>query len=396
MSFARVLGVVAGLSVFAPSLGAQEPAPAEPWGYLYLFRTVHLYPLSHDENRIGRLVENELVLTSERVSRRHAVIRRGAEGIQILDVGSSNGTRVNGESLRPRVPAPLSPGDLVALADEPALFHVSLEELWRDELRHRFLAGLVKLNVALPQDRARKSFGREEVVPATTEARVESETGKVELRHSVELDSQDGFPEGSGAFIGHVDANEGVLELSLWTISGEQGMTSRRSSFSNLKHATLRVSLVEKAADGSEDGGRKGPWFPSAVLGGLLDLFADNPELSLQFASGLASQQRPLALRDAAATLAFRHRLQPDEWKLLVLAAQSKGLWVERELGERGLSLTDEDRQTFSAELEEARAWLQKARELGARKEAGDEAEAALVRASDRLTRLAGAPGGPP
>jgi pSer/pThr/pTyr-binding forkhead associated (FHA) protein len=392
MFFARVLGVLAALSALAPPLAAQEPRAQEPWGYLFLFRTIHLYPLTLDENRIGRLVENEVVLTSDKVSRRHALIRRGASGIQILDVGSSNGTLVNGESLRPRVPAPLRPGDLVALADEPALFHVSLPELWRDELRHRLLAGVVKLHVALPQDGSRKSFGREEVVPATTEARVEGETGKVDLKHSVELDSESGFPQGAGAFIGNVDAAGGVMELSLWTISGEEGMTSRRSSFANLKHATLRVSLAEKTGDGTEDGGRKGPWFPSPVLGGLFDIFAGSAEYSLQFASGLASQDQLLALRDAAATLAFRHRLQADEWKLLVLAAQSKGLWVERELGERGLSLTDEDRTTFSAEIEEARAWLQKARELGARKDAGDEAEAALGRASDRLTRLAGTP----
>jgi len=46
---------------------------------------------------IGRTPGNRVVIPTERVSRRHAVIRRGADGsFELMDMGSSNGTWVNG------------------------------------------------------------------------------------------------------------------------------------------------------------------------------------------------------------------------------------------------------------------------------------------------------------
>lgn len=48
---------------------------------------------------IGRAPENDIVLDSQDVSRRHARIDCSASGIRIHDLGSTNGTRVNGESV---------------------------------------------------------------------------------------------------------------------------------------------------------------------------------------------------------------------------------------------------------------------------------------------------------
>jgi hypothetical protein len=386
---ALVFATATSLSV-PPSFG--QETPTEPWGYLYVFRTMHLVPLTLEESRIGRLPENEVVLTSERVSRRHAALRRTGDRIELLDVGSSNGTLVNGRELRPRLPVELRPGDLLALADELVLYHESLPELWHDELRHRLLASIVKLRLALPQDRMRKSFGREELVLSETEARIGIESAKVEVEHSVPLDPDDGFPEESGAFIGHVGVSHGTLELSLWTIAGGQSMTSRRASFSNLKHTTLRLRIVENVSNGTEEGGTKGPWFPPNLVGAVFDVFPDNPDFVLQFMHSLAEQERPDALRDAAESLSYRHRLAPDEWKLLLLAARSKGLWVEREIGERGLSLTPDQGTGLDAALTEARAWLEQARELGAERDAADAAGATIDRASQRLSRLLESP----
>ena len=83
----RVLSVVfaAAISVSGRASFAQEAEPS-PWGYLYVFRTMHLFPLTLDESRIGRLTENEIVLTSERVSRRHAAVRRTENGAELVDV----------------------------------------------------------------------------------------------------------------------------------------------------------------------------------------------------------------------------------------------------------------------------------------------------------------------
>jgi pSer/pThr/pTyr-binding forkhead associated (FHA) protein len=381
MRFLRVV-LLAGAFSSAVSALAQDP----PWGYLYFLRTQKLFPLTSDENAIGRLSENEVVLMSPRVSRRHAVVRRGEEGVELVDVGSSNGTKRNGETLRPRSPVSLSPGDRIELAEEVALYHRSLPELWPDEVRHRLLGSIVKLRQPLPQDRTRKAFGREEIDLAVTEARVNAETGAVEVEHSVELDPSSGFPAESGAFVGNVDPKTDVLELSLWTIAGGESMTSRRASFTNLKHTMLRISIP------GASGGDVGPWFPPLLLGGLFDVFPDEPQLSLQFAVSLAGQERLQALSDAAASLSFRHRLNPGEWKLLLMAAQAKVLSIDREIGEKGLSLGAEDKTRLEVALGEARDWLEQAKALGAKDEPGREAEAALARASERLSRIQSIP----
>ncbi len=376
---------------FAAATSSALPALAQdsPWGYLFFLRTQKLYPLTLDENAVGRLSESAVVLTSARVSRRHAVVKKSGELFELVDAGSSNGTKRNGEPLRPRDPSPLVPGDRIEFAEEIALFHRSLPDLWRDELRHRLLAGIVKLHRALPEDQRRKAFGREEIELAVTEARVNGESGAAEVEHSMELDPESGFPEESAAFVGGVDVVDGVLELSLWTIaSGGAGesMTSRRASFNNLKHAMLRVSI----AGGPE--GAAGPWFPSHLLAALFDVFPDEPEFSLQFAVSLAGQERPKALSDAASSLSFRHRLNPSEWKLILMAAQAKGLWIDKEIGEKGLSLGPEDKMRLEVALEEARSWLEQAKALGAKGEPGKEAEAAVIRASERLSRIQASP----
>ncbi|HEY5648800.1 MAG TPA: FHA domain-containing protein, partial [Nitrospiria bacterium] len=54
-------------------------------------RPVSDFPLS-----LGRGLENNLVLTHSTVSRRHARIEKNAAGYRLVDLGSRNGTQVNG------------------------------------------------------------------------------------------------------------------------------------------------------------------------------------------------------------------------------------------------------------------------------------------------------------
>lgn len=377
-------------AVACPVLAARQEAPKAPvpWGYLYQARTMQLFPLTAEESHLGRLPENDVVVNSPRVSRRHAVVRRTADGVELTDVGSSNGTKLNGVALTPRFSVPVRPGDRVQLADEVLLFHTSLPDLWTDELRGRLLTRIVKLKVPLPRDQIRKSLGREETVFAQTNATVSAAEGTVSVEHSVDVDANLGFPEGSGAFVGNLRAKHGVLELSLWTVASGQNMTGRRASFTNLKHVTVKVSVAEKVSDGTEEGGRGGPWFPPSVLNPVFDVFPDDPEFGLQFASSLSMQEKAVALDDAAVSLYFRHGLEPEETKLLVLAARSRGLWVERELSEKGLSLTPDERTGLAKALGQARLWLDDAQKLGAKGGSHEEAEAVLVRAGERLTRL--------
>lgn len=49
---------------------------------------------------IGRLPECEIQLADPNVSRRHAQLRRQGEAVYVVDLGSTNGTKVNGVAVR--------------------------------------------------------------------------------------------------------------------------------------------------------------------------------------------------------------------------------------------------------------------------------------------------------
>jgi hypothetical protein len=67
-----------------------------------------------DRMRIGRLDTCEIVISHDDVSREHATLRREGERWVVQDLGSRNGTAVNGER---RTKAPLQDGDQISLGD---------------------------------------------------------------------------------------------------------------------------------------------------------------------------------------------------------------------------------------------------------------------------------------
>lgn len=68
---------------------------------------------------LGRSPEADLVLDDDTVSRRHAVLRGDREGIQIEDLGSSNGTAINGNQMVGALS--LLDGDLVSFGSATCL-----------------------------------------------------------------------------------------------------------------------------------------------------------------------------------------------------------------------------------------------------------------------------------
>src|SRR3982751_4073136 len=75
-----------------------------------------LFPIHLGDCLLGRSPECPIVLASERVSREHAVVRRIHSGLQIEDLGSRNGTWVNGARIR--YPTVLQPGDEIELGED--------------------------------------------------------------------------------------------------------------------------------------------------------------------------------------------------------------------------------------------------------------------------------------
>jgi len=63
--------------------------------------------------RIGRMRENDVVVNNLAVSRFHATLRRDGGGFVLEDLGSENGTQVNGKRVSGTVP--IAPGDVIQL-----------------------------------------------------------------------------------------------------------------------------------------------------------------------------------------------------------------------------------------------------------------------------------------
>jgi len=71
---------------------------------------------------IGRLAECDVVLADDSVSRRHAEVRRQGSEILVTDLGSTNGTKVNGERVAERI---LDDGDVVTIGNVTLRFEAS-------------------------------------------------------------------------------------------------------------------------------------------------------------------------------------------------------------------------------------------------------------------------------
>ncbi|MBI4769424.1 MAG: winged helix-turn-helix domain-containing protein [Chloroflexi bacterium] len=72
------------------------------------------FPLSQPVIRLGRAPECEVFVADRRASRRHAEVRREAEGYTLHDQASANGTFLNGRRLT--APAALCDSDQIAVA----------------------------------------------------------------------------------------------------------------------------------------------------------------------------------------------------------------------------------------------------------------------------------------
>ena len=82
-------------------------------------RTGQTFELDKPVITIGREASNDIVLEDPQLSRHHARLMLQGAGYVVEDLGSTNGTLVNGQ--RVTAPKPISGGDLVALGDNVVL-----------------------------------------------------------------------------------------------------------------------------------------------------------------------------------------------------------------------------------------------------------------------------------
>jgi hypothetical protein len=99
---------------------------SDAWGSLHLLDTGQVLPLSvKNEFTIGRVSEGQPIMPdvdlspyqayAAGVSRLHAVIKRDGNRIIFIDLGSANGTYINGKRLNPNVEQVIKHGDIIAL-----------------------------------------------------------------------------------------------------------------------------------------------------------------------------------------------------------------------------------------------------------------------------------------
>lgn len=74
-------------------------------------------PLTTTALTMGRVADNQMVVSDPKSSSHHAEIRPEGQGYCIIDLGSTNGTFVNEQRLAPHVPHLLNVGDVIRIGD---------------------------------------------------------------------------------------------------------------------------------------------------------------------------------------------------------------------------------------------------------------------------------------
>jgi len=105
------------------------------------------HPLNGEVTTIGRAAENDVVIRDPRASRQHACIRRQGQYLLLEDLGSANGTFLNGE--RVLAPVKVWDGDRITVGGVTLIFHdpgATLGESPFPELEVNVAAGLVRVD----------------------------------------------------------------------------------------------------------------------------------------------------------------------------------------------------------------------------------------------------------
>jgi hypothetical protein len=110
------------LTTRAELTGPVEPAP-DPRLTLVSADGGERYTLRRRHTRIGRNLDNDIVIANDRVSRYHAEVTREGGELMIMDAGSRNGVWLNGSKVT--APTPLRSGDNVRLGRQEFTFNVN-------------------------------------------------------------------------------------------------------------------------------------------------------------------------------------------------------------------------------------------------------------------------------
>ena len=145
----------AGSPAQAPLLKSEpEPKTMPQHAYLVLQGT-RVIPLNRPLIKIGRQLDNHIILEDPRVSRAHAQIKLINERFVIFDLNSTGGTLVNGQRISQSI---LYPGDVVSLAGVVFIFSQEMPARPGD-------MKIIELGSPYAADRPTAIIHREEIRP---------------------------------------------------------------------------------------------------------------------------------------------------------------------------------------------------------------------------------------
>jgi adenylate cyclase len=122
------------------------------------------YELPDGETSLGRADENDIVLSGDLVSRRHAKLHAQGDELALEDLGSRNGSRLNGDALKGTVP--LKAGDTLTVGEntlsvrQPQKAETASTEVVQTGVAgvHRFAAGVDLSSAVILAKNVNESF----------------------------------------------------------------------------------------------------------------------------------------------------------------------------------------------------------------------------------------------
>jgi len=120
-------------------LGQTEAIPLATRELAYLVVSIGtndepaIYPLEADEVKIGRSMTNDIVIVEPEMSRDHLRLTLGGAHYRVEDLGSTNGTMLNGELIHE--PHALKPGDVIQIGTMVELRYTNKPDTLRSHMK---------------------------------------------------------------------------------------------------------------------------------------------------------------------------------------------------------------------------------------------------------------------
>lgn len=103
------------------AIAVADPSLCEPETGIPTDVRERVFPIDFPENLVGRRtgstsVNPEISIADPGISKRHARVDRASDGsLTLIDLGSTNGTKLNGTPMEPNISCPLEDGDIILL-----------------------------------------------------------------------------------------------------------------------------------------------------------------------------------------------------------------------------------------------------------------------------------------